>query len=366
MQKNLEKPSLLLVDDDPLQLEVLTRGLHGEYQLATASNGREALSKLQQKKVDLILSDIVMPEIDGVHFYQKLKEDPRLQTIPVVFMTSLDSVDRKVELLQLGAFDYITKPFHIAEVKARIRGHLVRFFRQQELERNVEKLRRSLEKQIHEVDTIYNLLYGTIVNIALAKSKETGQHLVRTKYYLGHLLKKYLEIYGVPPSMPEADHQEIVEHMTQAATMHDIGKVGIPDIILLKPGKLTPKEFEIMKRHTVIGYEMLNSKNITLHNTVLHYAKQITRHHHERWDGTGYPDGLKGEEIPFAARVMSIADVYDALISKRAYKKPFPHREAIKIIYKSSQTAFDPVLVDIFLNEHKTLHQISKDYRDHN
>lgn len=365
MQKKI-KATLLLVDDDPLQLEILSRGLRSEHKLITASNGQEALAKLEKSQVDLILSDIVMPEVDGVHLYQKLQENPRTQAIPIIFLTSLRSVEQKVELLKLGASDYIIKPFHIEEVKARVDGHLNRLFHQRELERNVEKLSRSLEKQIHEVDTIYNLFYGTIVNIALAKSKETGQHLVRTKYYLGHLLKKYLEIYGIPASVCETDQQEIVEPMMQAATMHDIGKVGIPDIILLKPGKLTPKEFEIMKRHTIIGYEMLNSKDISLNNTVLTYAKQITRHHHERWDGTGYPDGLKAEEIPFAARVMSIADVYDALISKRTYKKAFPHREAIKIIYQSSGNAFDPALVDIFLNEHKTLHQISKDYRDRN
>ena len=363
MQKKM-KATLLLVDDDPLQLEILTRGLRGEHKLITASNGREALEKLEKSQVDLILSDIVMPEIDGVHLYQKLQKNPRTQAIPIIFLTSLSSVEQKIELLKLGASDYITKPFHIEEVKARVEGHLSRLFHQRELEHNVEKLSRSLEKQIHEVDTIYNLFYGTIVNIALAKSKETGQHLVRTKYYLGHLLKKYLEIYGIPASICETDQQEVVEPMMQAATMHDIGKVGIPDLILLKPGKLTPKEFEIMKRHTIIGYEMLNSKDISLNNTVLTYAKQITRHHHERWDGSGYPDGLKAEEIPFAARVMSIADVYDAPISKRTYKKPFPHREAIKIIYQGSGNAFDPVLVDIFLNEHKTLHQISKDYRD--
>lgn len=358
------QPSLLLVDDSPLQINLLKDIFGHAYRLYTASNGKEAMECLDRHKIDVIVSDIVMPKVDGIELYRRLKAAPATSEIPVIFITSVADIDAKVSLLELGAFDYITKPFDAREVKARIDSHMKRISRQRRLEEDIKRLNRRLNKQLHEVDSIYNLFYGTIVNIALAKSKETGLHLVRTKYYLAELLKKFLKIHRIPPSIEEKDEDAIIDHMMQAATMHDIGKVGIPDHILMKPGKLTKEEYEIMKKHTVIGYEMLSSEEISINNTVLKYAKQITRAHHERWDGSGYPDALLKEEIPFPARIMAIADVYDALVSKRVYKGPISHEEAVKIIYKDAGKSFDPMLVDIFLNEHKTFRNIAKEYCD--
>lgn len=343
---------------------MLKNTLKDTYQIFTAVNAHEALAMVKKIKFDLIVSDIVMPHMDGIALHHKLKQNPVTKKIPVIFISSVTDVQSKIHLLETGAFDYITKPFEAAEVKVRIKNHLKYISERNELKEDIAQLRQRLQKQNHEVDSIYNLFYGTIVNIALTKSKETGLHLVRTKYYLAELLKKYLQIYQIPTELKESNKNDLIEHMMQAATMHDIGKVGIPDDILMKPGKLTEAEYAIMKKHTVIGYNLLNSEKLSLNNTVLKYAKEITHYHHERWDGSGYPEGLSKKEIPFSARIMAIADVYDALVSERVYKSAISHEDAVKIIFKDSRKSFDPALVDIFLNQHQKFRKISREYQD--
>lgn len=364
MRKEKFKPTLLLVDDSPIQLKILEDSLKETYHIFVARNASEALSKIKEVNFDLIISDIIMPNMDGIALYNKLKQDSVTDKIAVIFITSVTDVESKINLLEAGAFDYITKPFNINEVRARIKNHLRYIGERNSLKENIVQLQQRIKKQNHEVDSIYDLFYGTIVNIALTKSKETGLHLVRTKYYLAELLKKYLQIYQVPAELKESNKKDLIEHMMQAATMHDIGKVGIPDHILMKPSKLTEEEFDIMKNHTIIGYNLLSSKKLTLDNTVLKYAKEITHYHHERWDGSGYPEGLSKEEIPFSARIMAIADVYDALVSKRIYKAPISHEEAVKIIFRDNRKSFDPILIDIFLNEHQKFRKIAKEYAD--
>lgn len=352
-------PSILIVDDSQLNRNMLFDAFQDDYAVELACDGVEALAKIKNTTFDIIISDIIMPNMDGLELYKILQSKQKTKNLPVIFVTAVGDVTYKIQLLELGAFDYITKPFNILELKARIKNHVSHIETRNKLQANIKKLNNQILKQNEEVDKIYSMFYDTIVNMAIVKSKETGLHLVRTKYYVDILLKKYMQIYKKNLNL---DH--VIENIAKAATMHDIGKIGIPDNILMKPGKLTANEFEIMKQHTVIGYGLLNSEKISIDNEVLRYAKEIAYSHHERWDGAGYPEGLAGESIPFSARIMAICDVYDALVSERIYKPAMNHEDAVKIIYKESGHAFDPTLIDLFLNEQNTIEKIAKEYQD--
>lgn len=365
MQKKSSTINLLILDDSPMERKILSDALKDTYNIYCAADGREGLERVLAEPIDLILSDIVMPELDGIQFYKKLLEHEQTRHIPVIFITSIADIGAKVQLMELGAFDYILKPYNVAEVKARLFSHTQRLRRQQELELSRNALSQSFEFQTHEIGSFYDRFYDTIVQIALAKSKETKAHLTRTKYYIAQMLKPYLQTNRAGLHLNATDLPTIIDQMMQAATTHDIGKVGIPDSILLKPGKLTSAEYAIIKTHPQIGYNLLTAKEEPPRNDrVLIYAKEIVRHHHERWDGKGYPDQLFKTDIPPSARLMAIADVYDALVSKRVYKAAVSHEKAVRIIAKESGKAFDPTLVDIFLNEHQQIAAIAQEYRD--
>lgn len=307
------RPTLLLVDDEPSNLQVLRHTLQDEYRLLFAKNGQVALDLARSSAPDLILLDVMMPDLSGYEVCRQLKEDESTAPIPVMFVTALTDVANEQMGLEMGAVDYIGKPFNAAIVRARVRTHL-------SLVRSEEVLRTRLQ------------IVQCLGRAAEYKDNETGMHVVR----MSHIAQVLALALGY-----SAEQAVAILH---AAPMHDVGKIGIPDAILSKPGKLTPEEREVMCRHTTIGEGILGEHPSGL----LKLAATIARSHHEKWDGSGYPDGLKAEEIPLEARLVAVADVFDALTSERPYKQAWPVEEAVAWIQEQSGTHFDPAVVTAF------------------
>lgn len=339
--KALIKASILIVDDTPENLSVLSDLLRSKgYEVRPVSSGKMALMSAENKIPDLILLDINMPEMNGFEVCKKLKQNIRLKDIPVIFISALSETIDKVKAFAIGGVDYIEKPFQLEEVNARVETHL-----------KLSKLMLNLEEIVQEqVEEISASQMSTIIAMAkLAQSRDdaTGKHLDRVKEYC-YLMGKELMNNSHYINLI---NNEWINIMAGSSALHDIGKVGIKDHILLKEGKLTEEEFTIMKTHSVIGASTLEEVQKSYpENDFIKMGIKIARWHHERWDGRGYPDGLLGKEIPLAARIMSIADVYDALKSVRCYKEAYPHDKCCRIIKEASGNAFDPLVVEMFLN----------------
>ena len=281
----------------------------------------------------------MMPDMNGYEVCLKLKADPATRSIPVLFVTASAEMEDERYGLSIGAVDYITKPFRPELVKVRVTNHLALKGHQDHLERLVEERTRELSQT--QDATIF-----AVAGLAETRDPETGAHIWRTQRYV-----KALATHLAPsPKYSTALTPPDIDLLFKSAPLHDIGKIGIPDHILLKPGKLTAEEFEEMKHHAILGWQALSrTEELLGPNSFLHYAREITLTHHEKWDGSGYPNGLAGESIPLSGRLMAIADVYDALTSRRPYKKPFPHTEATALIVAGRGRHFDPDLVDAFV-----------------
>ncbi|MGX9462867.1 response regulator [Shewanella sp. A14] len=306
------KQSILVVDDEPANLRVLKKMLEEPYRLIFAKSGDEALRLIQRELPDLILLDVMMPGMTGFEVCQQLKADPRTKAVPVIFVTALsDDVD-EAKGFDVGAVDYITKPVSPAVVKARVRTHLSLV--------QAEDLRRTRLQVIQRLGRASEY-----------KDNETGMHVMR----MSHYSRVIALAYGLSNSA--------AENLLHAAPMHDIGKIGIPDSIMLKPGKLTDEEFAIMKKHPEIGAEILGESDSDL----IALAKVVAMTHHEKWNGSGYPHGLKGEDIPIEGRIVAIADVFDALTNERPYKEAWSIDKAMAFINSQSGIHFDPDLVVI-------------------
>ncbi|MEO5375404.1 MAG: two-component system response regulator [Alphaproteobacteria bacterium] len=333
------KKVILAVDDAPENLDVIKSILVPEYTVKRAPNGPLALKIAESQAPDLILLDILMPEMDGFEVCLRLKANPATRAIPVVFVSALtESVDEQ-RGFAVGAVDYINKPFRPELVMARVRTHLEMKAYRDDLERLVEERTRALSRT--QDATIF-----TVANLAETRDPETGAHIMRTQHYV-KALAQYLSASPHHASTLTASN---IDLLFKSAPLHDIGKVGIPDHILLKPGKLTPEEFEQMKTHTVTGWETLNKTEQRFgSDSFLRYACEISLTHHEKWDGSGYPHKLAGDAIPLSGRLMAVADVYDALTSARPYKKPFTHEAAKTMIVDGRGKHFDPEVVDAFL-----------------
>ncbi|MBC2768344.1 response regulator [Pusillimonas minor] len=309
-----QRPTLLLVDDEPANLQVLRHTLQADYRLLFARDGQAALERVHADRPDLVLLDVMMPGMTGYEVCTTLKQDPWTANIPVIFVTALADAENEHNGLDIGAVDYISKPFNPSVVRARVRTHL------------------SLV-QAHEVMTTRLQIVQCLGRAAEYKDNETGMHVVRMSHYARTL------------AIAMGFSDQVADELLHAAPMHDVGKIGIPDAILTKPGKLSDDEWVVMKQHTVIGAEILGQHPSGL----LNLAATIARSHHERWDGTGYPDGLKGEDIPVAARIVAVADVFDALTSERPYKNAWSVDEALDLIRAQSGQHFDPTVVDVFI-----------------
>ncbi|MDH5537474.1 MAG: two-component system response regulator [Betaproteobacteria bacterium] len=358
-----ERPVVLIVDDSDDILKIVGALLRTHCETKTASNGEDALqSALAAPVPDLILLDIMMAGINGLEVCRRLKADDRTKHIPVIFLTALtDSSDERMGF-EVGAVDFISKPISHSVLLMRIRTHLALKAAADFLKDKNVFLEQEVARRTREVHVIQDLTIVAMASLAETRDNETGSHIRRTQNYVRALAKK---LQSHPKLGPLLD-DETIEMLFKSAPLHDIGKVGIPDAILLKPGRLTPQEFAIMKSHCALGHNAIVAaeKLIDAPSTFLHFAREIAHYHQEKWDGSGYPKGLAGDAIPISARLMSVADVYDALISRRVYKPPVPHAESVGIILEGRGRHFDPDLVDAFADIQDEFYAIAERYKD--
>ena len=358
-----EKRTVLIVDDTAENLTLMNGLLKDEYRTRIANSGERALKLAAgETPPDLVLLDIMMPGLDGYEVCRRLKADAKTRDIPVIFLTAKTEVQDEQMGFDVGCVDYITKPISPPIVMARVRTQLALKAAADFLKDKNAYLESEVAKRTREVQVVQDVTIMAMASLAETRDNETGNHIRRTQNYVRALAKKLQSAPKFAPLLDDA----MVEMLYKSAPLHDIGKVGIPDAILLKPGKLTPEEFEIMKTHTTLGRDAIIAaeKLIDAPSTFLRLAREIAHYHQEKWDGSGYPEKLAGEAIPLAARLMAVADVYDALISRRVYKPPFPRDKAVGIIRDGRDKHFDPDMVDAFVAIEEEFHTIAERFAD--
>jgi len=364
MEESLfEKPTIFVVDDTPDNLKLMSTLLRDRYKVKVANSGRKALAIAEgDHGLDLILLDVMMPEMDGYEVCRRLKADPNTRDVPIIFLTAKSQSADEEMGLRLGAVDYITKPFSPAVVMARVETHLKLKASADFLRDKAEFLEQEVARRTREVSVIQDVTIQALASLAETRDSDTGNHIRRTQHYVRILAER---LQAIPAYAAQLDGPSITRLM-KSAPLHDIGKVGIPDRILLKPGRFEPHEFEIMQKHAALGYTAIEQAEKTLGSPVafLSCAKEIARSHHEKWDGSGYPDGLAGEDIPLCARLMALADVYDALVSRRVYKDGLAHEKAVEIIRSGRGGHFDPAVVDAFLAVQEQFRDIAARWAD--
>lgn len=355
--------TILLVDDTPENLIVLGELLQPYYRMRAASSGRRALQvAASEPRPDLILLDVMMPEMDGYATLEALRGNPVTADIPVIFVTAMDTTQDEEYGLDLGAVDYITKPIRPAIVLARVRTQLELKHARDRLKDQNATLEVEVQRRMGENLLIQEVSIHALARLAETRDPETGNHIKRTQGYVRALA---MRLKDHPRFASHLDERRI-DMLCKSAPLHDIGKVGIPDHVLLKPGKLTPGEWEIMKTHALIGAEAIERAEQDAERPVdfLILAKEIAHWHHEKWNGSGYPDGLAGDAIPISARLMALADVFDALITRRVYKPPMSYEEARCIIVEERGRHFDPDVVDAFDTGFDEFVRIAESHRD--
>ncbi len=363
MEPQQNKSTVLVVDDTPDNITLLCALLGDLYKNKVATNGEKALKiAFAEPHPDLILLDIMMPGMDGYEVCRQLKANPATAGIPVIFLTAKSQEDDEAKGFELGAVDYITKPINPVILMARVQTHLALKHARSSLEKQNDILEGQVRQRTKQLETLQDAIIIAMASLAETRDNETGHHIRRTQYYVRELAQ-HLALN--PCYAPQLDPKTI-DLIYKTAPLHDIGKVGVPDRILLKPGRLTPEEFDEMKRHTIYGRNTILAAEKTMGMQIdfLVTARDIAYFHHEKWDGSGYPEGISGEDIPVCARLMAIADVYDALISRRPYKEPIPHEEAIDIIVKGSGTHFDPDVIKALLEVKDEFAYIAEKYAD--
>ncbi|UCV22975.1 response regulator [Ferribacterium limneticum] len=342
MSPLLPKQCILVVDDSPENIDLLSEVLRDNYRIRIATSGEKALKIVySDEPPDLILLDIMMPGLSGLEICRRLKSNPDRRRIPIIFVTAMTSVEDEQRGLETGAVDYITKPISPPIVKARVRTHLALYDQSRELERMVRQ-------RTHELLTTRQQIIRRLGRAAEFKDNETGNHVLRMSHYA--------RIIAVAHGLGE----EAANIIFNTAPMHDIGKIGIPDAILLKPGKLDAAEWDVMHQHPIMGAEIIGKHD----NELLETSRIIALTHHEKWDGSGYPQQLKGENIPLEGRIVAIADVFDALVSVRPYKNAVPVEEALQYLYEQSGKHFDPTLIDAFRSALPEVLRIKEIYAD--
>jgi putative two-component system response regulator len=346
--KTINDCMVLLVDDAKSNVDVLVNALKHTYKLGVSLNGEDAVRFVKENHPDLVLLDIVMPGTDGFEVCQRLKAEPDTKDIAIIFITAMDDLSHKTKGFDFGAVDYITKPFDITEVKARVKTHLTLKLAQEALKDQNIILEEMVQERTKELRKAQIEVINRLGKAAEYRDQDTGTHINR--------MSKYCRLMGKALGLSREDY----DRLDLASTMHDVGKIGISDNILLKPGKLDGKEWESMQTHTQIGEKLLSGGSSHL----LEVARIIAMTHHEKWDGTGYHQKLKGGEIPLAGRISCICDVFDALISRRPYKEPWPVEEALAEIKKGSGIFFDPDLVTVFLSLEPEIRKIITSYQD--
>lgn len=362
-QDFIVKATVLVVDDTPDNLALMSSLLKDLYKVKVANNGEKALRIAQaENPPDLILLDIMMPGMDGYEVLDLLKHDPQTCDIPVIFLTAKSEIEDERKGLELGAVDYITKPISPPIVLARVKTQLSLKAAADFLRDKAKFLEEEVAKRTREVRAIQDVTILAMASLAETRDSDTGSHIRRTQHYV----KALAEQLKTNPRFSWFLTKANIELLFKSAPLHDIGKVGIPDRILLKPGHFDPQELQIMKTHAMLGRDAISHAEKALGTDVefLHMAKEIALSHQEKWDGSGYPEGLSGDNIPISARLMAVADVYDALISRRVYKEGMSHEKAVEIIAEGKGTHFDPDMVDAFLLIHEEFREIAKRFAD--
>lgn len=352
----------MIVDDTPANLGLLEEILAKEgYEVVAFPGGEMALQAVAKVQPQLILLDIMMPKMNGFEVCQALKSKESQRDIPVIFISALDATKNKLQAFTQGGVDYVTKPFQTEEVLARVKTHVKIYQMQVTLERFNNELEQLVEEKVRDILDSQQATLIAISNLAEFRDEATGRHIERTRSFCRLLAEKMRE----NPGFQDIIDDEFIDAIYYAAPLHDIGKVGIPDHILLKPGKLSQEEFEIMKTHVPIGVSTLKKVQERYpKNMFIQKGIEFVLSHHERWDGSGYPEGLQGEAIPLSGRIMALADVYDALRSRRSYKEPYSHGESCTIIQNSSGSHFDPAVVDAFIACEKIFEQTYNRLKD--
>ena len=358
-----DRATVLVVDDTPDNLSLMSALLKNSYKVKVANHGDKALRiAASATPPDLILLDVMMPDIDGYEVCRRLKASPRTRDIPVVFLTARSEVEDEQKGLALGAVDYITKPISPPILMARVATQLSLKASADFLRNQNDFLEAEVARRTSELEAIQDVTILAMASLAETRDSETGKHLLRTQRYVKALAEKL----RCHPRFSNFLTDQNIKVLFKSAPLHDIGKVGIPDRILLKPGRFEPQELEIMKNHTLLGRDAIQLAEDWLGKPVefLTIAKEIALCHQERWDGSGYPGALAGDTIPASARLMAVADVYDALISRRVYKDRMTHEQATQIIVEGRGSHFDPDVVDAFVEIADEFRSIAQRYPD--
>ncbi len=363
------KARILVVDDEDAVRQLLVAQIKSlGFTALTAETGLSALAKMRSEPVDVVLLDVVMPGLSGYKVLEEMKRDKGLRNVPVLMITGVDAEDSAARCIGHGAEDYLAKPFSRAVLEARIKKcvaqkqwHDEEEGYRQKLEEYSTELEDRVRQQLKELSSMHLATIFAMSKLAESRDPETGEHLERGREFV-RILAEGLKSAG---KHPELSDDGFVENLYNAMPLHDIGKVGIPDRILQKPGKLTEEEFDVMKLHSQMGADALRAV-AQQHpgNAFVEVGVQIAESHHEKWDGSGYPHGMAGEEIPLAARIAAVVDVYDALTSKRCYKDAFSHKKSREIILEGRGTSFEPAIVDAFEARHDEFADVKKRFPD--
>lgn len=355
MSEEIKNSVVMIIDNVPENLILLTNILQEEYNIKVFQNGKMAIESAFKNPPDLILLDTMMPEVDGYDICKELKEDIRFKEIPIIFINDSAGFFDKKKAFKAGGIDYISKPLDSSEVMARVKVHLTLRVLQNKLNSYNKKLKSIVDDQVKEITEGQLAIISAMTKLAEARDDDTGKHIERTQTFcklLAEELKNDDEFKSIIDD-------NFIYNIYHASPLHDIGKISIPDRILLKPDKLTIDEFEVMKKHAAIGRDyLIEVYNKSPKNSFLKMGVEIAGGHHEKFDGTGYPKGLKGANIPLSARIMALADVYDALRSKRVYKNALSHETSVEIISEGKGKHFDPYIVDAFLKLEKDFNNI--------
>jgi len=342
------KKTIFVVDDNDTNLTSAKNALSGSYRVYTLASAQGMFKLLGKITPDLILLDVAMPDMDGYTAIKLLKADEKLKYIPVIFLTASSDVESEVKGFELGAVDFVTKPFSAPVLLKHLEMHL-----------SVDEL---IKRRTGQLQTLQNGIISVISELVEGRDKVTDGHIERTEKYISLLMDAMINSGVYKDELKAWDKSVAVA----SAQLHDIGKIFVSDLLLNKPGKLTAEEFALIKAHPIEGVKLIDkiSEKIDDDNDFLRYARNFALYHHERWDGGGYPEGLSGQNIPLQGRIMAVADVYDALISERPYKKPYDHGTSVKIISEESGKAFDPAIVNVFMEIADEFHVLNNKHDD--
>ena len=340
----MDRQQILIVDDEEINRAILNEMFRHEYDMLEAANGQEAIEQIENNQnIVLILLDIVMPVLNGFKVLNYMQEHDLIDKIPVILITAESVRDSEDKAYAYGVADVMHKPFYPHIVKRRGKNIIELYQNKRNMELRLKEQEEAIRLQEKKIRQNNEFMIDALSSVVEFRSLETGEHIRRIKYFtriLSKYLMKYFPKYGLTPAM--------VDEIARASALHDIGKIGIPDAILLKPGRLTPEEYEIMKNHTTIGCDILEKFHENQTEDFYRYCYEICRYHHERWDGNGYPDHLAGDEIPISAQTVAVADVYDALVSPRVYKSVYANNEAFDMIMNGECGQFSPDIMECF------------------